>query len=645
MKLTRVNINNFRSISDITLHLEPRCRVLVGINEAGKTNILRALALLSKNNVPNADDVRVQPPHEDLSQEAQVLFVFSLDKEEKNSICEQLRKRIVAPEHQVIVHDGEVKKTLAKLCHAVKEGLYEIDLLAPSRSCKYWRFPDTHTLADDWFVPTKTCPESIKIQGRDGAVQILKSALLVHKSAVEEAHLAHLMPASIDVIHNALGKAITTHVEANLPQCVFWSHNDSHLIPAQLTLDSFKDNPSSCLPLKHAFHLAGIDNVASAIETAKKRSNGMRNLLDRVAKKATLHIREVWPEYKGIALDLRENGDNLETSVSDVHNLYDFARRSDGFKRFISFLLMVSAPTKTKTLTNVLILTDDPDAGMHPSGARHVRDELIRISESNYVVYSTHSIFMIDRERVGRHVIVTKKNEVTGIQDADESSLHDEEVLFNALGFSFADVLKKKNIVFEGWRDKELFRVALSRVPAEHNNLKCDFADWGLCHVEGVKDVRRVTPLLELAHRECIIVSDGDAPARERQAAHMREKLHGSWQRYDQLSGSDRWVTAEDFFKPEILLDAVASSTSITPALNGAQKYSITDGIPFLKTLDAWLSSNGLGSDGKKEFVETVKTHLFGKLKPGHIVPEYYVVMQALLRSSLPSQPSPSEAR
>lgn len=46
MILNRIEISNFRSISEETIKFEPQCRVLVGINEAGKTNILDAIALL-----------------------------------------------------------------------------------------------------------------------------------------------------------------------------------------------------------------------------------------------------------------------------------------------------------------------------------------------------------------------------------------------------------------------------------------------------------------------------------------------------------------------------------------------------------------------------------------------------------------------
>lgn len=46
MRLNHVDISNFRSIKSIVINFDPKCRVLVGINESGKSNILEALSLL-----------------------------------------------------------------------------------------------------------------------------------------------------------------------------------------------------------------------------------------------------------------------------------------------------------------------------------------------------------------------------------------------------------------------------------------------------------------------------------------------------------------------------------------------------------------------------------------------------------------------
>ena len=59
MKLSRVEIKNFRSIKKVDVHFDPTCRILVGINESGKSNILRALSLLDPLQPVDAADIRL----------------------------------------------------------------------------------------------------------------------------------------------------------------------------------------------------------------------------------------------------------------------------------------------------------------------------------------------------------------------------------------------------------------------------------------------------------------------------------------------------------------------------------------------------------------------------------------------------------
>jgi hypothetical protein len=78
--------------------------------------------------------------------------------------------------------------------------------------------------------------------------------------------------------------------------------------------------------------------------------------------------------------------------------------------------------------------------------------ELIEVLKKNYVVYSTHSIFMIDSNKIDRHYIVKKADENTVLHEANKSNFQDEEVLFKALGFSSFELLKSCNLLFEGWK-------------------------------------------------------------------------------------------------------------------------------------------------------------------------------------------------
>jgi predicted ATP-dependent endonuclease of OLD family len=82
MQLRYVVIKNYRSIKYLQIALEPKCRILVGINESGKTNILKALNLLDPKQVTTRRDLSEPGLREAPIKEGYVRFVFGLTEEE-----------------------------------------------------------------------------------------------------------------------------------------------------------------------------------------------------------------------------------------------------------------------------------------------------------------------------------------------------------------------------------------------------------------------------------------------------------------------------------------------------------------------------------------------------------------------------------
>ncbi len=174
------------------------------------------------------------------------------------------------------------------------------------------------------------------------------------------------------------------------------------------------------------FQLYGISDIQKEVAAAKAGSaNSLPNLLRRVAEKTTRHFHLTWREYDGIKFSLGTDGTDLVAGIEDKSNHYELSQRSDGFKRFVTFLLMVSAEDASNLLKDTLLLIDEPEIGLHPSGARYLMEELIDISKNNYVVFSTHSIFMIDNKIIKRHLIVKKQDEITEIEEVSESNIQD----------------------------------------------------------------------------------------------------------------------------------------------------------------------------------------------------------------------------
>lgn len=56
MKLDRIVISNFRSIKDTTIFFDSNCKILIGKNEAGKSNVLKVIAaVFGQYNVGSKD--------------------------------------------------------------------------------------------------------------------------------------------------------------------------------------------------------------------------------------------------------------------------------------------------------------------------------------------------------------------------------------------------------------------------------------------------------------------------------------------------------------------------------------------------------------------------------------------------------------
>lgn len=613
MKLNQVEIKNFRSIQDTALDFDPPCRVLVGINESGKSNILNALALLGEDFKPvKKDDLREALPDEDPINKSYIRFVFKFQKEESDELLEKVSSKILSnAKNPDIVSISNKNKNVKEFCATRNEGLYSADILSEEKSFKYWGLGTNYKLLSGWKKPTAACPADFAAELK-GQQYKLAEYKLIRVADLGEIPDNYLEDADIEDLAKLSGNAITEITEENLPDTLFWEYDENNLLPGNVKIAEFSANPDSCILLKNMFSLAGVSDIKTSIEDARKGTdNQFQNYLNRIAKKTTNHFRSVWKEYKNIEFSLKLNADQIIPGVKEK-NTHDFSRRSDGFKRFVTFLLMISVNVKTDNLRDTLLLIDEPDVSLHPTGARYLRDELIKISQTNYVVYSTHSIFMIDSGDVSRHYIVKKKDEITNIESAKESNIADEEVLYNALGHSVFAIIKENNLIFEGWKDKHLFCVAIGNASAD---IKKKYKDVGVCHAKGVKTVKAITPMIELAKRKCVIVSDSDKPAKEQQKLYKNEKGFGEWKTYQDIDSSIEAITGEDFIKNDFIAKQIKTALSGTTMPVFAET-TLPDKKGKLAVISKWLMDNGMTTGQTKDTIEKIKNTIFENL--GH---------------------------
>lgn len=623
MKLDSVEIKNFRSIKYTEIHFDLACRVLVGINESGKSNILRALSFLAEEHQPDkSKDLREAPRGEEEIKESYIDFIFNFEKEESEELIESVSSQLLAgTENPNIVSVSGKSEKIKRFCINRNKGVYRIDIFTEEKDPLYYSLGEDCNLITGWKKPTNLCPQDFTISLNDQEHVLRQYELVRSADLPPDIPDQYLEDAEIGDLEQIYSRTIKEITLEHLPKTLLWEYSESNFLPENVEIEAFSQNPDSCEPLKNMFALAGKQDIKESINQSRSgTTNKFINYLDDIADKTTKHFRAVWKEYRSIKFSLQLNADQIVPGIKEK-NIYDFAKRSDGFKRFVTFLLMVSANVKTDKIRNTLLLIDEPETSLHPSGARYLQNELINISKKNYVVYSTHSIFMIDQSELKRHYIVKKKNEITSVDVAEESNIREEEVLYNALGYSVFSVLEENNLIFEGWRDKHLFKTALENA---NHILQKRYKDVGICHAQGVSTIGRISTMIELAKRNCLIISDGDKAAKDQKRAYENNKGFGRWKTYQDIDSSIEAITAEDFIKNDFITNQVktALQNNETPDFDETVLPSKKN---KLSEIRKWLKNQCGMSDQKiKEKITEVKNLIYGNLSPSDIEYEEY---------------------
>lgn len=620
MNLSGVHIKNFRSIADLHLDFDIACQCLIGINESGKSNILRALHLLDRTASPSAADLRIERHDEAQVTTGHVRFQFELTTEELDEVIEAASAHFEPLSLDLpVATDGKRDLNLADYCrlqgaYPVAQGLYQILLPAGTRNTTVWSRTGDRFLSG-WFRNKTTAVVNLPAEG--GTLSVPARGYVRAPDGVELSGDA-FEKADHKELSNLVSPTIKKIVDRELPTCIFWRYADKYLLPSTVDVGEFCASPDSCVPLKSMFELAGYsaNNLATTISNAQSQGHyRYLQILEKTAAKATEHIRAVWSDYKTVRIKLESHGGSISPIVTDDVVPMDMANRSDGFKRFVSFLLQISAKVRTSELSNALILIDEPEIALHPSGAKSLLSELIAIGETNVVVFSTHSIFMIDKGEIGRHLVVEKKKEVTTTWRAEKSRIQDEEVLYSAIGYSIFEALKQYNVIFEGWRDKRIFDVVATSMAKADAELRQTLGHVGLTFADGVKDVRNVAHFLQLASRPCLIISDADKAALQHRNSYQCPGAWGRWKTLQDVLPGMSVITGEDLIARAAVVKKANRFRTRIKGLGPLAEDFFSPPEATIVGLRRWLETAGLKDSNIEEILSELKNVLFEDLK------------------------------
>lgn len=263
-----------------------------------------------------------------------------------------------------------------------------------------------------------------------------------------------------------------SYLSGSLPRFLYF--DDYKLLEGKLNLESLNqrktnnqltDADKTALGL---FELAGIDLKELMSEEGYENSKAK---LEAIGLTITHQVFEYWKQNKELAVEFDiktdptdkppfNNGKNLYIRVKNLRHgvTVPFDQRSKGFIWFFSFMVWFSAvENRAGTDKDLILLLDEPGLNLHALAQSDFLAYIDKLSESRQIIYTTHSPFMVESDRLEK-VRVVEDRPKEGTKVTGELAGSSEESLFPlqaALGYSIAQNLfiAKKNVLIEGPAD------------------------------------------------------------------------------------------------------------------------------------------------------------------------------------------------
>ena len=448
MKLKSFRVRKFRNIVDSgQVEVDDDATCLVGKNEAGKSGLLEALNLLNPSNGELFDHAEQYPKW----------LVVEDRQTGELSEFEPIEATFELAEELADI-EGEIGPGALASSEVVAKRAYSGDLVVTAD------FDEAKAVA----AVIKTLDKEAKALVKGVATA---SGLVEALEEVDEFDFEQLPSAFSDPA--GYGSAVVACIESRLPK--FFLFTNYSTLPGRVDLGDLIDGAAPS-----GIARSGLDTARALLALAQTTATQLmeedyesrRAEIDAVQIHLTKQVFEYWKQNPDleVSIDVDKKtvvaGQNktavtrfLEIRLRDKRTGYsnNFSQRSSGFQWFFSFLAAFSAlPAGSAPV----VLLDEPALTLHGRAQgdflRFINE---RLAPKSQVLYSTHSPFMVEVDKLERCRIVEDKGpDKGGVEVSQDVLSGDADSLFPlqaALGYDIAQSLfiGPDNLVVEGTSD------------------------------------------------------------------------------------------------------------------------------------------------------------------------------------------------
>jgi predicted ATP-dependent endonuclease of OLD family len=585
MKLKRFKVENFRSISDSGWIENDNVTALVGVNEAGKSNLLLALWKLNPatgGEINKLEDMPRSKYSEWREMENQHTFITCEFELTNPELIKELVDITGCKEEELkvakVTRDFNGGRTVGFPNFKRKMYFNASEVLATINEYKV-RFENLEEMgatesglknevsgAYDEAQKIISAEETVSKKQLEEIIGLFEITVKELKKSVIQPHIKQVknklekLLAQTKKINPSSIQEARTLVANHMPKFVYYSNYgnlDSEIYLPHVIQNMKRDDLSPVMQakvrtLKVLFEFVNLDpNEILELGAEIKLDHNQRERVlteeeiatiaekkserDILLQSAGLRLTEefkLWWKQGNYKFRFQADGRHFKIWVSDEKRPEEISLegRSTGLQWFLSFYLIFLVESKD-THENAILLLDEAGVSLHPLAQKDLANFFENLALKNQLVHTTHSPFLVDTNNIDRVKVVYLNEEGRTVASNDLRAAETQPnkntsvyAVHAALGLSVSDVLLQgcKTVIVEGPSDQYYL-----------NGIKNYLINRGRFQPKeeiifvpsgGVKGIRALSSLLSGKDEELpIVLVDSDSAGKGQKASLLKD--------------------------------------------------------------------------------------------------------------------------
>jgi energy-coupling factor transporter ATP-binding protein EcfA2 len=360
------------------------------------------------------------------------------------------------------------------------------------------------------------------------------------------------------------------------------------------------------------------------IQRISERKKERDILLQSASTDLTQKFRDWWKQGEYI-FRFHADGDHFRIWVSDKKRPeeIELEGRSSGLIWFFSFYLIFLVESQDAHAGAILLL-DEPGISLHPLAQEDLSTFFDNLAQTNQLVYTTHSPFMVDPDHLDRvKAVYVDDGGATAVSPdlrANEKQMaqsHSIYPVYAALGLSISRILLVgcQIVMVEGVSDQ--YYLSAMKLYLISKGLIAPPNEILFFPADGVRGIKAIVSIL-VGRNESLpyIVLDADKPGQDLKR-HLRQSLYSGQEDQERILLVDQFTgledsEIEDMWPVDYLADV------ITKYLRGPEEdFSdvVQPGKPIISQVEDYAAAHNIEMETgwKVEIAKRAKTNLLKK--------------------------------